>query len=142
MAGVGKPWQAFDDTRVEASGTVESLPKDPTNGRDGIASTEQVAAELRPTEFPRPEGLLPARIVAERLGLSVATVNNDSNARKLRCVLFGSVRRVLPEDFEAYAQVRRLSSRASTSLSRPGPRSGTGTPDAAPKVASPARTAR
>ena len=46
------------------------------------------------------------RAVAERLGLSVATVHNDINAGKLPCVLFGSVRRVRPEDLEVYVQAR------------------------------------
>jgi excisionase family DNA binding protein len=42
--------------------------------------------------------------VAKRLGLSVSTVHEAINAGKLRAVLFGSVRRVRPEDLEAYEQ--------------------------------------
>ncbi len=49
------------------------------------------------------------RAVAERLGLSVATVHEAINAGKLRCLLFGSVRRVRPEDPEAYVQTRTAS---------------------------------
>ncbi len=45
--------------------------------------------------------------VAERLGVSVATVHAAINAGSLRWVLFGSVRRVRPEDLDAY--VRSLS---------------------------------
>lgn len=75
---------------------------------------EQVAADLRRTEFLRPEGLLPVRAVAQRLGLSAATVHNDINAGRLRCVLFGSVRRVRPADFEEYALVRSSRPPAST----------------------------
>jgi excisionase family DNA binding protein len=83
---------------------VEGLPPDPPNGTDGTASAEQVAADLRRTEFLRPETLLPVAAVAERLGLSAATVREAINAGKLRSVLFGSVRRVRPEDLEAYEQ--------------------------------------
>jgi len=61
---------------------------------------------LRRTEFLRPEHLLPVSAVAERLGVSVATVHAAINAGKLRWVLFGSVRRVRPEDLEAYVQSR------------------------------------
>jgi excisionase family DNA binding protein len=68
---------------------------------------------LRRPEYLRPEGLLPVRAVAELLGLSVATVYNDINAGRLRWVLFGSMRRVRPEDFEWYARARGISSRAS-----------------------------
>jgi excisionase family DNA binding protein len=57
-------------------------------------------------EFLRPEGLLPVSAVAEWLGASVATVHKDINAGKLRCILFGSVRRIRPEDVEAYLQAR------------------------------------
>lgn len=46
------------------------------------------------------------KVVAERLGLSVATVHEAINTGELRWVLFGSVRRVRPEDLEAYAQLR------------------------------------
>ncbi len=80
---------------------------------DGNASADQVAAELRRTEHLRPEELLPVRAVADRLGLSTATVHGDINAGRLRWVLFGSVRRVLPQDFEEYAEARGLTSRAS-----------------------------
>jgi len=61
---------------------------------------------LRRTEFLRPEGLLPVSAVAERLGVSVATVHAAINAGDLRWVLFGSVRRVRPEDLDAYIQSR------------------------------------
>jgi excisionase family DNA binding protein len=64
---------------------------------------------LRRTEFLRPEHLLPVRAAAERLGVSVATVHAAINAGKLRWVLFGSVRRVRPEDLEAYIQSRNAS---------------------------------
>ncbi len=47
--------------------------------------------------------------VAERLGVSVSTVYEAINAGKLRCILFGSVRRVRPEDMEAYVQTRSAS---------------------------------
>jgi len=69
---------------------------------DGKGSAAQVAADLRRTEFLRPEGLLPVAAVAKRLGVSAATVHDAINAGKLRSVLFGSVRRVRPEDLEAY----------------------------------------
>jgi excisionase family DNA binding protein len=59
---------------------------------------------LRRTEFLRPEGLLPVAAVAKRLGVSAATVHEAINAGKLRSVLFGSVRRVRPEDLKAYEQ--------------------------------------
>ncbi len=48
------------------------------------------------------------RTAAESLGLSAATVHNDINAGRLRWVLFGSVRRVRPADFEEYARLRGL----------------------------------
>jgi excisionase family DNA binding protein len=64
---------------------------------------------LRRTEFLRPEGLLPVSAVAEQLGVSVATVHQAINAGELRWVLFGSVRRVRPEDLEAYARSRSAS---------------------------------
>jgi len=47
--------------------------------------------------------------VAERLGVSVATVHAAINAGELRWVLFGSVRRVRPEDLEAYVLSRDAS---------------------------------
>jgi excisionase family DNA binding protein len=50
--------------------------------------------------------------VAEVVGVSVATVYNDINAGRLRWVLFGSVRRVRPEDLEAYVNKRRAPRRA------------------------------
>ena len=52
----------------------------------------------------RPEYLLPVSAVAERLGVSESTVHAAINAGKLRWVLFGSVRRVRPEDLESYVQ--------------------------------------
>jgi len=64
---------------------------------------------LRRTEFLRPEHLLPVSAVAERLGVSASTVHEAINAGKLRCILFGSVRRVRPEDLEAYVQTRSAS---------------------------------
>jgi excisionase family DNA binding protein len=106
VAGVGKPSQTLDDIQVERSGRVEDLSPDPPNGTDGTAPSNPLAAELRRTEYLRPEDLLPVRVVAQRLGASVATVHNHINAGRLRYVLFGSVRRVRPEDFEAYLRVR------------------------------------
>lgn len=133
MGGVGRSSQPRDDTGVEATVAVEGLPQYPPNGGDGNASAKGVAADLRRTEFLRPEALLSVRAVAERLGLCAATVHNDINAGRLRWVLFGSLRRVRPEDFEAYAKVRALSLGASTNLSRLGAPAGTGGPDAAPE---------
>jgi excisionase family DNA binding protein len=57
---------------------------------------------LRRTEFLRPECLLTVAAVAKQLGSSASTVHEAINAGKLRAVLFGSVRRVRPEDLEAY----------------------------------------
>ena len=88
------------------TGSVEGLPQDPPNGRYGNASADQVAADLRRTEFLRPEGLLPVTVVAKRLGLSAATIHKAINAGRLRSILFGSVRRVRPEDLDAYIQSR------------------------------------
>ena len=106
MARDGRASQALDDTGIDPGEVVEGLPTDPPYGRNGNASAERVAADLRRTEFLRPESLLSVRAVAERLGLSAATVYNDINAGRLRWVLFGSVRRVRPEDLEAYALAR------------------------------------
>ena len=64
---------------------------------------------MRRTDFLRPEGLLPVSAVAKRLGLSAATVHKAINGGKLQSVLFGSVRRVRPEDLEAYEQARTAS---------------------------------
>jgi excisionase family DNA binding protein len=61
------------------------------------------------TEFLRPEGLLPVAAVARLLGLSAATIHEAINAGKLRSVLFGSVRRVRPDDLDAYIQTRNAS---------------------------------
>jgi excisionase family DNA binding protein len=47
--------------------------------------------------------------VAERLGVSKATVHQAINAGELSWVLFGSVRRVRPGDLEAYVRSRRAS---------------------------------
>ena len=115
VAGDGKPSQLLDATGIDSGEAVEGLPTDPLNGTNGDSSAEQVAADLRRTEFLRPENLLPVRAVAQHLGLSQATVHNDINAGRLRCVLFGSVRRVRPEDLEEYAQARRLRSQPSAS---------------------------
>jgi excisionase family DNA binding protein len=106
VGGSGKSSQALDDTGVEETSSVEGLPQDPPNGRNGNPSADQVAADLRRTEFLRPEHLLPVSAVAEQLGVSVATVHAAINAGELRWVLFGSVRRVRPEDLEAYVQSR------------------------------------
>jgi excisionase family DNA binding protein len=62
---------------------------------------------LRRTEFLRPEQLLPVSAVAERVGVSLSTVHQAINSGDLRWVLFGSVRRVRPEDLEAYVRSRR-----------------------------------
>ncbi len=104
MGGDGKPSQPLDSTGIDSGVAVEGLPPDPPNGTDGSASAERVAADLRRTEFLRPEGLLPVAAVANRLGLSAATVHAAINAGKLCGVLFGSVRRVRPEDLVAYEQ--------------------------------------
>jgi excisionase family DNA binding protein len=64
---------------------------------------------LRRTEFLRPEHLLPVSAVAELLGVSVATVHAAINAGELPWILFGSVRRVRPEDLVAYVQSRNAS---------------------------------
>jgi excisionase family DNA binding protein len=109
VGGSGKSWQPLDDTGVEGRSSVEGLPPDAPNGRDGSASADQVAADLRRTEFLRPENLLPVSAVAERLGVSMATVHAAINAGELRWVLFGSVRRVRPEDLEAFVQARSAS---------------------------------
>jgi len=109
VAGGGKPSQALDDTGIDSSETVEGLPPDPPNGTGGNGSAEQVAADLRRTEFLRPEGLLPVAAVAKRLGISAATVHEAINAGKLRSVLFGSVRRVRPGDLEEYVRSRSAS---------------------------------
>lgn len=112
VAASGTPSQALDDTGDGAPGPVEGLLTDPPKGTGGTASGDRVAADLRRTEYLRPEGLLSVRAVAGRLGLSAATVHNDINAGKLRWVLFGSVRRVRPEDLQEYARVWGRSSPA------------------------------
>jgi excisionase family DNA binding protein len=58
---------------------------------------------------PAPEHLLPVSAVAGRIGVGVATVHQAINAGELRWVLFGSVRRVRPEDLEEYVQSRSAS---------------------------------
>ena len=45
----------------------------------------------------------------ESLFDSLATVHKDVNAGKLRCILFGSARRVRLEDHEEYVQARSAS---------------------------------
>jgi len=109
VARDGRASQALDDTGIDPGEVVEGLPTDPPYGTNGNGSAYQVAADLRRTEFLRPEGLLPVAAVAKRLGLSAATVHGAINAGKLRSVLFGSVRRVRPEDLEAYEQARSAS---------------------------------
>jgi excisionase family DNA binding protein len=52
---------------------------------------------------------LPVSTVAKQLGVSVQTVHAAINAGELRWVLFGSVRRVRPEDLEAYILSRKAS---------------------------------
>ena len=106
VAGDGRPSQVLDATGVELGEAVEGLPTDRPNGRDGSPSAEQVAADLRRTEFLRPEGLLPVAAVAKRLGISAASVHAAINAGKLRAVLFGSVRRIALEDLDAYVRLR------------------------------------
>ncbi len=105
MGGVGRPSQALDDGTY----AVETLPLNLTDGADETASADQVAADLRRTELLRPECLLPVAAVAERLGLSPSTVHEAINAGKLRAVLFGSVRRIRPEDLDAYVRLRSAS---------------------------------
>lgn len=85
---------------------MEDLPRNAPDGGGGNPFPGTVAADLRRTELLRPELLLPATAVARRLGLSPSTVHNAINAGKLRCHLFGTARRVRPEDVEAYAQAR------------------------------------
>ena len=104
LAGLSTASQAIDNTEVPESPIIEGLPLNPPNGADGKPFAEQVAADLRRTEFLRPEDLLPVTAVAQRLGVSVATVHAAINAGKLRCHLFGAARRVLPEDLEAFVQ--------------------------------------
>ena len=104
VGGDGKCSQPLDAAGVDSGEGVEGLSADAANGTDGNGSAEQVAADLRRTDLLRPEGLLPVAAVAKRLGLSAATVHGAINAGKLRAVLFGSVRRVRPEDLEAYEQ--------------------------------------
>ncbi len=102
MRADGNPSQPRDDAGGGGGGTVESSLPDPPDETDGAASAGQVAADLRRTEFLRPEGLLSVAAVAKRLGLSAATVYEAINGGKLRSVLFGSVRRVRPEDLAVY----------------------------------------
>jgi len=61
-------------------------------------------------EFLRPEDLLPVTAAAQFLGVCVATVHNAINAGKLPCHLFGTARRVRPEDLDAYARARAAES--------------------------------
>jgi excisionase family DNA binding protein len=109
VGSVGRSSQLLDNTRVEATGAVETVSQNPTNGGNGNASADRVAANLRRLEFLRPECLLPVSAVAERLGVSAATVHEAINAGKLRFILFGSMRRVRPEDLDAYVQSQSAS---------------------------------
>jgi excisionase family DNA binding protein len=102
LAAVRPYSQPLDSTRVVNVSPVENLPRDPPDGVRGNRSNDAVAAELRHPRLLRPELLISVAYVAERLGVSVATVHNAINAGKLRCHLFGSVRRIKPEDVELY----------------------------------------
>jgi excisionase family DNA binding protein len=104
----GRPSQPLDNAGVDKTAAVEPLPRKPPSGGYGSASADQVAAELRrpERELLRPEDLLPVTAAAQFLGVCVATVHNAINRGKLRSHLFGSARRVRPEDLEAYAQAR------------------------------------
>jgi excisionase family DNA binding protein len=109
LAASDIPSQALDNTQDPRSPAVEDLPPDATDGAGGTAFPQPVAADSRRTEFLRPEDLLPVSAVAERLGVSMATVHAAINAGELRWVLWGSVRRVRPEDLEAYVLSRDAS---------------------------------
>ncbi len=108
LAGFGTSSQSLDTTGVVELDSAEDLPRDAPNGAGGEPFQGPVAADLRRTkfEFLRPEDLLPVTAAAQLLGVCVATVHNAINAGKLRCHLFGTARRVRPEDLDAYAQAR------------------------------------
>jgi excisionase family DNA binding protein len=108
LSGLGTSSQALDTTGVVESHSVEDLPRDAPNGAGGEPFQGQVAADLRRTKFEllRPEDLLPVTAAAQLLGVSVATVHNAINAGKLRYHLFGTARRVRPEDLDAYGKAR------------------------------------
>jgi excisionase family DNA binding protein len=106
VAGVSTASQALDNTEDPRSPAVEDLSRNVTNGADGQAFAEQVAADLRRKELLRPEDLLPVTAVAEFLGISVSTVHAAINAGKLPSHRFGAARRLRPEDVAAYAQAR------------------------------------
>jgi excisionase family DNA binding protein len=74
----------------------------PPNGAYGKPFAEQVAADLRRTDLVRSDYLLPVSSVAQRLGVSVATVHKAINEGRLRCHLLGCVRRISPEDLDGY----------------------------------------
>jgi excisionase family DNA binding protein len=101
--------QPLDNTRDAHPAIVDEEPLDTPNGARGESFPEQVAADLRQTEreFLRPELLLTAAEVAERLGVSLATVHNKIGAGMLRAHLFGNQRRVRPEDLDAYLEARQ-----------------------------------
>ncbi len=105
MAGDGTSLQGLDATGVVESASVEDLPPNTPDGAGGEPFQRQVAADLRRTEreFLRPEDLTPVTAAAQFLGVSVATVHNAINAGKLRYHLFGTARRIRPEDLHAYA---------------------------------------
>ena len=108
MAWGGTSSQPLDATGVVQAGSVDDLPRDAPSGAGGEPFPGQVAADLRRTEreFLRPEDLLPVTVAAQFLGVSVATLHNAINAGKLPCHLFGTARRVRPEDLDAYALAR------------------------------------
>jgi excisionase family DNA binding protein len=107
LAGVRRLSQPLDATQDLDRDPEQSLPQDPPYGTDGNGPANQVAADLRRTELLRPELLLSVACVAQRLGVSVATVHNRINAGELRCHLFGSVRRIKPEDLKLYIRTTR-----------------------------------
>jgi len=87
--------------------TDEVLTKhNPPNGAGGKSFSEAVAADLRRTGVLRSDLLLPVSSVAQRLGVSVATVHKAINEGRLRCHLLGCSRRISPGDLEGYIRAQ------------------------------------
>jgi excisionase family DNA binding protein len=114
LAGFLSHSQPLDTTQVVDDDVVERMPRHPADVTNGNWPTNHVAADLRRGELLRPELLLSVTEVAHRLGVSVATVHNRINAGELRCHLFGSVRRIKPEDLEAFIRAREAALRSDT----------------------------